>query len=252
MNGSAWRHTSREFVTMQQSSLPQIMCFYAQCTHAETFPSFHPPTTHTPDDSLLFPSTRRLWRTTAWWWWQRPSGTCVGRRLTSLAGATLGTVWLTPPPPGIRASTWSAPSNRYLPLHLKAISVHELPHFCKLYDVHKGQTVNTTNCFLWNVLLFKIERRYTCILCDSGDSVLSCVQVWLQGLTGNVQFDHYGRRVNYTMDVFELKNNGPRRVRWLLVHPPNPVIWKHNNYMFEYLFTIWFILFSISITAHAF
>ncbi|MEQ2262241.1 Glutamate receptor 4, partial [Xenotaenia resolanae] len=38
-------------------------------------------------------------------------------------------------------------------------------------------------------------------------------QVRLQGLTGNVQFDHYGRRVNYTMDVFELKNNGPRRVR---------------------------------------
>lgn len=40
-----------------------------------------------------------------------------------------------------------------------------------------------------------------------------CLQVRLQGLTGNVQFDHYGRRVNYTMDVFELKNNGPRRVK---------------------------------------
>uniref|UniRef100_A0A8C5BGG8 Glutamate receptor n=1 Tax=Gadus morhua TaxID=8049 RepID=A0A8C5BGG8_GADMO len=38
-------------------------------------------------------------------------------------------------------------------------------------------------------------------------------QVRMQGLTGNVQFDHYGRRVNYTMDVFELKSNGPRRVR---------------------------------------
>ncbi|TRY97895.1 hypothetical protein DNTS_034129 [Danionella cerebrum] len=37
-------------------------------------------------------------------------------------------------------------------------------------------------------------------------------QVRLQGLTGNVQFDHYGRRVNYTMDVFELKSNGPRRL----------------------------------------
>ncbi|XP_060791078.1 glutamate receptor 4b isoform X3 [Neoarius graeffei] len=37
-------------------------------------------------------------------------------------------------------------------------------------------------------------------------------QVRLQGLTGNVQFDHYGRRVNYTMDVFELKSNGPRRI----------------------------------------
>uniref|UniRef100_A0A6Q2ZEK8 Glutamate receptor n=1 Tax=Esox lucius TaxID=8010 RepID=A0A6Q2ZEK8_ESOLU len=38
-------------------------------------------------------------------------------------------------------------------------------------------------------------------------------QVRIQGLTGNIQFDHYGRRVNYTMDVFELKSNGPRRVR---------------------------------------
>ncbi|MGH0183175.1 UNVERIFIED_CONTAM: hypothetical protein FKN15_011576 [Acipenser sinensis] len=37
-------------------------------------------------------------------------------------------------------------------------------------------------------------------------------QVRIQGLTGNVQFDHYGRRVNYTMDVFELKNTGPRRI----------------------------------------
>ncbi|KAJ8410818.1 hypothetical protein AAFF_G00187750 [Aldrovandia affinis] len=37
-------------------------------------------------------------------------------------------------------------------------------------------------------------------------------QVRIQGLTGNVQFDHYGRRINYTMDVFELKSNGPRRI----------------------------------------
>uniref|UniRef100_A0A4W6FHD3 Glutamate receptor n=1 Tax=Lates calcarifer TaxID=8187 RepID=A0A4W6FHD3_LATCA len=37
-------------------------------------------------------------------------------------------------------------------------------------------------------------------------------QVRIQGLTGNIQFDHYGRRVNYTMDVFELKSNGPRKI----------------------------------------
>ncbi|KAI4815386.1 hypothetical protein KUCAC02_005533, partial [Chaenocephalus aceratus] len=37
-------------------------------------------------------------------------------------------------------------------------------------------------------------------------------KVRIQGLTGNVQFDHYGRRVNYTMDVFELKSNGPRKI----------------------------------------
>ncbi|KAF3847831.1 hypothetical protein F7725_020859 [Dissostichus mawsoni] len=38
------------------------------------------------------------------------------------------------------------------------------------------------------------------------------VLVRIQGLTGNIQFDHYGRRVNYTMDVFELKSNGPRKI----------------------------------------
>lgn len=40
-----------------------------------------------------------------------------------------------------------------------------------------------------------------------------CVQVQLQGLTGNVEFNEFGQRINYSMDVFELKNNGPRRVR---------------------------------------
>ncbi|XP_013869515.1 glutamate receptor 4a isoform X3 [Austrofundulus limnaeus] len=37
-------------------------------------------------------------------------------------------------------------------------------------------------------------------------------QVRIQGLTGNIQFDHFGRRINYTMDVFELKSNGPRKI----------------------------------------
>lgn len=43
--------------------------------------------------------------------------------------------------------------------------------------------------------------------------LLQFIQVRIQGLTGNIQFDHYGRRVNYTMDVFELKSNGPRKVK---------------------------------------
>ncbi|XP_035390048.1 glutamate receptor 4a isoform X2 [Electrophorus electricus] len=37
-------------------------------------------------------------------------------------------------------------------------------------------------------------------------------QVRIQGLTGNIQFDHYGRRVNYSMDVFELRSNGPQKI----------------------------------------
>uniref|UniRef100_A0A7N8YK82 Glutamate receptor n=1 Tax=Mastacembelus armatus TaxID=205130 RepID=A0A7N8YK82_9TELE len=49
-------------------------------------------------------------------------------------------------------------------------------------------------------------------------------QVRIQGLTGNIQFDHYGRRVNYTMDVFELKSNGPRKVG-----PPHGLQRQINN-----------------------
>lgn len=37
-------------------------------------------------------------------------------------------------------------------------------------------------------------------------------QVQVQGMTGNVQFDTFGRRANYTIDVYEMKSGGPRRV----------------------------------------
>uniref|UniRef100_A0A3B1JWF0 Glutamate receptor, ionotropic, AMPA 2b n=1 Tax=Astyanax mexicanus TaxID=7994 RepID=A0A3B1JWF0_ASTMX len=37
-------------------------------------------------------------------------------------------------------------------------------------------------------------------------------QVRVEGLTGNIQFDQYGRRVNYTVNVMELKNNGPVKI----------------------------------------
>ncbi|MCJ8733717.1 hypothetical protein PDJAM_G00226730 [Pangasius djambal] len=36
--------------------------------------------------------------------------------------------------------------------------------------------------------------------------------VRVEGLTGNIQFDQYGRRVNYTVHVMELKNNGPVKI----------------------------------------
>lgn len=43
--------------------------------------------------------------------------------------------------------------------------------------------------------------------------VFSCVQqVQVQGMTGNIQFDTFGRRANYTIDVYEMKSVGPRRV----------------------------------------
>lgn len=34
----------------------------------------------------------------------------------------------------------------------------------------------------------------------------------MDGLTGNIQFDQYGKRVNYSVTVMELKNNGPVKV----------------------------------------
>uniref|UniRef100_A0A4W3ILQ9 Glutamate receptor, ionotropic, AMPA 2b n=1 Tax=Callorhinchus milii TaxID=7868 RepID=A0A4W3ILQ9_CALMI len=36
--------------------------------------------------------------------------------------------------------------------------------------------------------------------------------VRIDGLTGNIQFDQFGRRVNYTVNIMELTNNGPRKV----------------------------------------
>ncbi|XP_056296034.1 glutamate receptor 3-like [Pseudoliparis swirei] len=37
-------------------------------------------------------------------------------------------------------------------------------------------------------------------------------QVRVQGMTGNIQFDNYGRRVNFTIDVYEMKTGGPRKM----------------------------------------
>lgn len=31
-------------------------------------------------------------------------------------------------------------------------------------------------------------------------------------MTGNIQFDSFGRRSNYTIDVYEMKAGGPRKV----------------------------------------
>uniref|UniRef100_A0AAY4DF51 Glutamate receptor n=1 Tax=Denticeps clupeoides TaxID=299321 RepID=A0AAY4DF51_9TELE len=42
------------------------------------------------------------------------------------------------------------------------------------------------------------------------ERALKMVQV--QGMTGNIQFDSYGRRSNYTIDVYELKSGGPRKI----------------------------------------
>ncbi|CAG5878834.1 unnamed protein product [Menidia menidia] len=38
------------------------------------------------------------------------------------------------------------------------------------------------------------------------------LKVQVQGMTGNIQFDTFGRRSNYTIDVYEMKPAGPRRI----------------------------------------
>ncbi|XP_042274104.1 glutamate receptor 3 isoform X1 [Thunnus albacares] len=42
------------------------------------------------------------------------------------------------------------------------------------------------------------------------ERALKTVQV--QGMTGNIQFDNYGRRTNYTIDFYEMKTGGPRKI----------------------------------------
>uniref|UniRef100_A0A668VK33 Glutamate receptor n=1 Tax=Oreochromis aureus TaxID=47969 RepID=A0A668VK33_OREAU len=42
------------------------------------------------------------------------------------------------------------------------------------------------------------------------ERALKMVQV--QGMTGNIQFDTFGRRSNYTIDVYEMKPGGPRKI----------------------------------------
>uniref|UniRef100_A0A8V0YES9 Glutamate receptor n=1 Tax=Gallus gallus TaxID=9031 RepID=A0A8V0YES9_CHICK len=39
----------------------------------------------------------------------------------------------------------------------------------------------------------------------------SPLKVQVQGMTGNIQFDTYGRRTNYTIDVYEMKASGSRK-----------------------------------------
>lgn len=56
---------------------------------------------------------------------------------------------------------------------------------------------------------------YSDLLCVGSKphlSVLGVFQVQVQGMTGNIQFDTFGRRSNYTINVYEMKSGGPRRV----------------------------------------
>lgn len=57
------------------------------------------------------------------------------------------------------------------------------------------------------------ERAFGCYLGTGVDiPFLVPLQVQVLGMTGNIQFDTFGRRSNYTIDVYEMKSGGPRRV----------------------------------------
>ncbi|XP_064818557.1 glutamate receptor 3-like [Oncorhynchus masou masou] len=58
------------------------------------------------------------------------------------------------------------------------------------------------------------------------ERALKMVQV--QGMTGNIQFDSYGRRSNYTIDVYEMRTGGPKKVQ---------VSYLYTNQYFSYLYT---------------
>ncbi|XP_066488007.1 glutamate receptor 2 isoform X3 [Tiliqua scincoides] len=52
-------------------------------------------------------------------------------------------------------------------------------------------------------------------------------QVQVEGLTGNIKFDQNGKRINFTINVMELKSTGPRKIGYwsevdrMVVHPQN-------------------------------
>lgn len=52
-------------------------------------------------------------------------------------------------------------------------------------------------------------------------------------MTGNIQFDTFGRRANYSIDVYEMKPKGPRRVSGLICLKTFVLI-----HLIQYVFTV--------------
>lgn len=59
----------------------------------------------------------------------------------------------------------------------------------------------------------------------------------MEGLTGNIQFDQHGKRVNYSVNIMELKTNGPVKVS---VHS-TPLGMKGFTNVIGYFFIIWMV-----------
>ncbi|NWT37366.1 GRIA2 protein, partial [Chroicocephalus maculipennis] len=59
-------------------------------------------------------------------------------------------------------------------------------------------------------------------------------QVQVEGLTGNIKFDQNGKRINFTINIMELKSTGPRKLRQVLSVQESPyVMMKKNHEMLE-------------------
>lgn len=58
----------------------------------------------------------------------------------------------------------------------------------------------------------------------------------VDGLTGNIQFDQYGKRINYSVTIMELKNNGPVKVtKELICHNKHhDSMWLCGRYIYIY------------------
>lgn len=55
----------------------------------------------------------------------------------------------------------------------------------------------------------------------------------MEGLTGNIQFDQHGKRVNYSVNIMELKTNGPVKVSiWMVPFFRNEVKYIFNLIVF--------------------
>lgn len=95
-----------------------------------------------------------------------------------------------------------------------------------LLEICIKQTINLGNQkAVWTGYIKTICCMFLCGVCSCAElvyllyvrtrchhSFLGAWQVQVQGMTGNIQFDTFGRRSNYTIDVYEMKSGGPRRV----------------------------------------
>ncbi|TKS69413.1 Glutamate receptor 2 [Collichthys lucidus] len=54
-------------------------------------------------------------------------------------------------------------------------------------------------------------------------------QVRVNGLTGNIQFDQYGKRINYSVTIMELKNNGPVKEAPYVMLKKNAELFQDND-----------------------